>query len=58
MGTPSLARIIQDVNLALKALEILYYENGAVFQGLADRNGHRWKVLGKGKSVRCGGART
>ena len=29
MGTPSSARIIQDVNLALKSLEIVYPENGA-----------------------------
>ena len=29
MGTPSSARIIQDVNLALKALEIFYHANGA-----------------------------
>ena len=38
MGTPSLARIIQDVNLALKALEIFYRANGAAFEGLSDRN--------------------
>ena len=58
MGTPCLARIIQDVDLALKALEIVYHENGAAVEGIADRNGHRRKVLGKGKNVRCGGART
>ena len=58
MGTPCSARIIQDFDLALKALEILYFENGAAVEGLADRNGHRSKVVGKGKSVRCGGART
>ena len=58
MGTPCSARIIQDVDLALKALEIVYLENGAAFEGIADRNGHRRKVAGKGKSVRCGGART
>ena len=57
IGTPSLARIIQDVDLALKALEIVYRENGAADEGLADRNGHRRKVVGQGKSVRCGGAR-
>ena len=28
MGTPSSARIIEDVDLALKALEIVYLENG------------------------------
>ena len=58
MGTPSLARIIQDFDLALKALEIVYRENGAAVEGLADRNGHRRNVVGKGKSVRYGGART
>ena len=58
MGTPSLARIIQDVDLASKALEIVYHANGAVVEGLADRNGHRRKVVGEGKSVSWGGART
>ena len=52
IGTPSSARIIQDVDLALKELEIVYRENGAAVEGLADRNGHRRKVLGKGESVR------
>ena len=46
MGTSSSARIIQDVDLALKALEIVYLANGAAVEGLADRNGHRRKVLG------------
>ena len=36
----------------------MYRENGAAVEGLADRNGHRRKVVGKGESVRCGGART
>ena len=58
MGTPSLARIIEDVNLALKALEIVYLANGAAVEGLADRNGHRRKVVGEGKSVSWGDART
>ena len=58
MGTPSSARIIQDVDLALKELEIMYCENGAAVEGLADRNGHRRKVVGKGKSARRGGAQT
>ena len=47
-GNPSSAQIIQDVNLALKALEIVYLENGAAVEGLADRNGHRRKVVGEG----------
>ena len=50
MGTPSSARIIQDVDLALKALEIVYRANGAAVEGLADRNGHRRKVVGEGES--------
>ena len=49
MVTPPLARIIQYVDLALKAFEIVYRANGASFYGLADMNGHRRKVLGEGK---------
>ena len=41
----------------MKALEIFYLENRASVEGLADRNGHRRKVLGEGKSVSWGGAR-
>ena len=41
MGTPSSAQIVEDVDLALKALEIVYRKNGASVQGLADTNGHR-----------------
>ena len=58
MGTPSLERIIQYVNLALKALEIVYRENGAAVEGMAGSNGHRRKVVGEGKSVSWGGARS
>ena len=58
MGTPYLARIIQDVDLALKTLEIVYRSNGAAVEGLADRSRHRRNLVCKGKSVRCGGART
>ena len=56
VGTPSSAQIIEDVDLALKALEIVYVANGASVEGLADRNGHRRKVVGEGKSVSWGGA--
>ena len=49
-----MARIIPDVDLALKALEIVYCENGAAVEGLADRNGHRRKLVGEGKSVSWG----
>ena len=58
MGTPSSARIIEDVDLALKALEIFYLVNGASVEGLTDRNGHRRKVVDEGKSVSWGGAQT
>ena len=58
MGTLSPVRIIEDVDLALKALEIVYRENGAAVDGLADRNGHRRKDVGEGGSVSWGGART
>ena len=47
IGTPSSARIIEDIELALKALEIVYLANGSTVEGLADRNGHRRKVVGK-----------
>ena len=49
MGTPSLVRNIQDIDLALKSLEIVYSANGAAVEGLADRTGHRRKLVGKGK---------
>ena len=58
MGTPSSPRMIQDVDMALKALEIVYRANGAAVEGLADRNGHIQKVVGEGKSVSWVGART
>ena len=38
MGTPSSVRIIQDVDLALKALEIVYLANKAAVEGLTNRN--------------------
>ena len=49
MGTPSSARIIQDIDLALKALEIFYRANGDAVEGQADSNGHRRKMVSKGK---------
>ena len=58
MGTPCSERIIQDIDLALKALEIVYRSNGDAVEGLAGRSGHRRKVVGRGKRVSCGGART
>ena len=58
MGTPSSAKIIQDVDLALKALEIVYRESWAAVEGLDDRNGYRRKFVGEGQRVSWGGART
>ena len=51
MGTTSSARIIEDVDMALKVLEIVYHANGAAVEGLVDRNQHRCKVVGEGKVV-------
>ena len=58
MGTPSSVRIIEDVDLTLKALDIFYCANGAEVEGIADRNEHRCKEVGKWKSISWGGART
>ena len=58
MGTLSSARIIQDVDLALKALKIVYRANGAAVEGITDRNGHRRLVLSEGESVSWGGVQT
>ena len=51
MGPPSSARIIEDIDMALKELEIVYSTNGDAVEGIADRNRHRHKVVGEGKSV-------
>ena len=48
MGTPSSVRIIEDVDLVLKALEIFYHANGATVEGIVDRNSHRSKEVGEG----------
>ena len=58
MGTPSSARIIKDVDLALKVLEMFYHTNGDATERVADRNGRRRKVVGGGESFSWGGART
>ena len=58
MGIPSLSRIIKDFDLVLKVLEIVLCANGASVEVLYNRNGHRLKLLGEGKSVIWGGART
>ena len=51
MESISSARIIQDVDLALKALNIDYPIYWASDEGIDDRNGSRRKVIGLGKSV-------
>ena len=57
-GTPSLSRIIEDVDRPLEASEIVFHGNSASVEGLADINGYRRKELGEGKSVSWGGAQT
>ena len=57
MGTPSSVRIIEDVDLGLKELEVVYCANGAAVEGLENINGHRKKEVGKGKIFSWGGAR-
>ena len=42
-GTASSARIIENVDRLLEALEIFFRANGAAFEGLSDKNGHRRK---------------
>ena len=51
MGSSSSARIIKNVDIAVKALEIVYHTNGAAVEETANRNGHRRKVVSEGKSV-------
>ena len=51
MGTRSSARIIKDVDLELKALEIFYRPNCATVKVLADRNGNKCKDVGEGEIV-------
>ena len=58
MRTPSSARIIKYVDIALKALEIVYCANGAAVEGLADINWHIRKDVGEGKIFSWGVART
>ena len=58
VGTPSSASIIEDVDRALEALLIVFGANGYEVEGLADRNDHRRKEAGEGKSVSWGGEQT
>ena len=54
MGTPSSVRIIQDVDLALKALEIVNCTNGAAVEGISYRNGRRRNMVGEEKTFQLG----
>ena len=54
MRTPSSSRIIEDVDLALRALEIFYLANWAAVEGLSDRNGYRKKVVGEKENCLLG----
>ena len=56
MGTLSSARIVQDVDIALKLLEIVYSIYGAAVEWISDNNGHRKKVVGERENVSWGGA--
>ena len=51
-GTPPSARIIEDVDRLLKALEIVFCANGAVVEGIADRNKHISKKVSEGTNDR------
>ena len=55
---PSSDRIIDDIYRELETLLIVFRENGAADEGLADTNGNRSKQAGEGKIVICAGART
>ena len=58
IGTHFSERIIEDVDLALKSLEIFHRTNEAPVGGVADRNGHIRKGVGEGKIVSWVGAWT
>ena len=55
VGTPSSSSIIEDVDRALEGLDLSFIVNGAAVEGLVDRNWHRRKEVGEGKSVSWGG---
>ena len=58
MGTPFSMKMIKDVDLDLKVLEIVYCTNITAVDGLAYINEHRRNELGEGKSVSWGGVQT
>ena len=46
------------MDIALEALEIIFRVNSAAVEGLSYISGHIRNLVGKGKRVSCGGART
>ena len=55
MRFPSSKQIIEDVDRALEAFDIVYHAHGATFEGLVYCHGHRRPLLGDEKSGRWGG---
>ena len=53
-GVPSSHRIVQDCDRAIRAMEVVYENNGEVVPGLANRNGNRYDKRG---TLKHGGAR-
>ena len=58
MGLPSSAQIIEDFDLVLDELKIVYCAHNTDVEVLADQNRHIRRVVGDGKSGRLGGARS
>ena len=57
-GNPFFGANYRRCGSGVKALEIVYLSNGDAVEGIADRNGHRRKLLGEVKSVSWGGSLT
>ena len=57
-GNPFFGKDYHGCQSGVESVEIFYRANGASVEGLTDRSGHRRKLVGKGKIVSCGGART
>ena len=57
-GNPFFGANYRRCGSGFEGVEMVCLENGAAVEGLADRNVHRQKVVGEGKSVSWGGART
>ena len=57
-GTISSAKIIEDVDKALKALGIFFSKNGTAVERLVDKNGHIRRKVCEVNFFSWGGART